>query len=676
MDHLCRRRKLSSFNSDHRMQAYRDDIDGLRAICIVAVVMFHAGFGDWSGGYIGVDVFFVISGFLITSMIAREMNEGRFSLLGFYERRARRLLAATIPVIVFTTLFAWVFYTTDVFLAYAQSLLAFAAYVSNWYFLAVTGYFATSAETMPLLHTWSLAVEEQFYLIFPALLLLLGRRRSVVVPVLAVIAVLSLAYAQVELNAGNHDRAFFSLFSRFWELMAGALLALLANSLDRLARFAMPMRAAGVAMIVTAVFTFGPATNVPGLPTLLPVVGTLLVLAASPTVKDPVWHVLSAPPMTYLGRISYSLYLWHWPVIGAMRVLVLDRNDLHAVLAILASVAAASLSYHYLEQPVRKRRLLPKKIDMAGLAAGCFAVAASIGAYGWMSGGWPGRFDPEIEARAARAAMRPPDPDRCFKVGAVPNDFCTVGVKPGEPIDLVLWGDSHAASLIPAFRKYAEERGLSFAMTVRGDCLPLLGVWRTKDPTQVCRTFNEEALAFIKEHQARNIAIAARWQIYAAGPQRLLDEAHASPSKSADKAIFTAAIERTLAALPDRNILFVEPVPELRGELPAAYLLMHRIGLPPSQVAPTLKEHRKKARALGEALDDAGKSHRFSRFDPAAILCKGEELCAFEADGNLLYSDDDHLNLEGSLHLYPALAEALDAWRSKAHDAASMGTQP
>lgn len=644
------------------MLHHRDDIDGLRAISIVAVIMFHAGFDDWRGGYIGVDVFFVISGYLITSMIMREMEAGRFSLLGFYERRARRLLAATIPVVIFTTLFAWAFYTTDLFLAYAKSLVAFATYVSNWFFLATTGYFGNPPDTTPLLHTWSLAVEEQFYFVFPALLLLLGRRKSLIVPALAVLAALSLAYAQAELSAGNNERAFFSLFSRFWELMAGALLALRAKETERLARFAIPMRVAGLAMIVFAVFTFTPETQVPGLRTLIPIGGTLLVLAAPRGAGDPVLKALCAPPVTYLGRISYSLYLWHWPILGAMRTLFLDRNDLHITLAILVSIAAAALSYHFVEQPVRTRRVLPRKIDMATLAAACLVATVSIGAVGWASGGWPGRFDPEIEQMAAKAAVRPADPDKCFKIGTDPNDFCKIGAKPGEPIDLVLWGDSHAGSLLPAFRKYAEERGLSFAATTRGDCLPLIGVWRTKDPTRSCRTFNDAALAFIREHEVRTVVIAARWQVYTSGPQLLLDDEHLAPSRAVVRAILAAALDRTLTALAGHNALFVEQVPELRANLPASYLLKHRLGASPDSLATSIKDHRKKSRAFAEALDGVDPKHRFGRFDPASLFCR-EELCTFQANGSLLYFDDDHLNADGSMYLYPPLADALDQWR-------------
>ncbi len=232
------------------------------------------------------------------------------------------------------------------------------------------------------------------------------------------------------------------------------------------------MRAVGLAMIIVPVFTFGPTTSVPGVATLIPVVGTLLVLAAAPAARDPFLAALQSAPAVYLGKISYSLYLWHWPIFGAMRTLFVHRNDLHDILAIAASIGAAALTYHYLEHPVRTRRLLPRKVDMAGLLVASLAAAISIGAFGWTTGGWPGRFDPQVERAVALAAIQPADPDNCFKTGNEPNDFCIIRRVPGQPIDLVLWGDSHAAALLPAVRRYADEHGLSFAATIRADCLP------------------------------------------------------------------------------------------------------------------------------------------------------------------------------------------------------------
>lgn len=299
-----------------QMIAYRTDIDGLRAVSIIAVLLFHVGFDGWSGGYVGVDVFFVISGFLITSLIAADIDTGTFSLGRFYERRIRRLLPATIPVVVFTALFAAAFYTSERFFEYGQSLIAFTTYTSNWFFYSTRGYFAGADATTPLLHSWSLAVEEQFYLVFPLLLLVLARRPGVRLRVLAGFAAVSLVYAQMLLRDGQSDLAFYSSLARIWELLAGALLALSPAVTERLAPYATVLRVVGLGLILGPVVTYGPATVFPGAAALPPVAGTLLLLAASPMRGDPILRLLQSAPAVYTGRISYSLYLWHWPIIG------------------------------------------------------------------------------------------------------------------------------------------------------------------------------------------------------------------------------------------------------------------------------------------------------------------------------------------------------------------------
>jgi peptidoglycan/LPS O-acetylase OafA/YrhL len=646
------------------MTAYRRDIDGLRAVSIIVVLMFHAGFGDWAGGFIGVDVFFVISGYLITSLIASQLQTGTFSLATFYERRIRRLLAATIPVVLFTTLFAWAFFTTEHFSAYAQSVIAFATYTSNWFFYSQGGYFAAGSETAPLLHTWSLAVEEQFYLVFPVVMIALFRRPALVRPVLAAVALASLGYSQWLLTTGQLDLAFYSTLSRIWELMLGALLALSPGLMVRGRIAATAMRVAGLGLILVPVFTYSAQTAFPGFAALPPVLGALLLLAADPQRTDPVLRLLESAPATWIGRISYSLYLWHWPVIGAMETVVFDHNDLHKVLALLLSFALAALSYRYIEQPIRTRERLPKGRDMAGLLAATTAASVAFGSYGWLSGGWPGRMPPEVERVAAAGSVRASYADSCQNVSDKPPTFCKVGGKSGAA-DLVLWGDSHAASLESALRKYAEERGLTLGLAVRLDCPPLAGIWRSKDPTKLCRTFNDAAVDFIAREKPRLVVVVGRWSVYTNGPQLLRDDERTAGNRAESQAVFAAAVERTLQAIKGPTTVFVEQVPENFGDIPSAYLVLSRLGLPIDTVASPVDKHRKRMQAMDATLDQAASRNAFVRFDPADAFCSRGPRCVAEADGRLLYSDDDHLNLDGSLFLYPALAAALDAALAK-----------
>jgi peptidoglycan/LPS O-acetylase OafA/YrhL len=648
------------------MSPYRSDIDGLRAICIVSVVMFHAGFHDWAGGFVGVDVFFVISGYLITSLIGRQIAFGEFSLAGFYERRIRRLLAASIPVVLFTTLFALAFYMADDLVAYCKSLIAFAGYSSNWFFLSQTGYFATPPETSPLLHTWSLAVEEQFYLVFPALLVALLRFPRRAVWVLAAIGALSLAYAQVEISRGFPDWAFFGSISRFWELLAGAVLAMVPAVIERTARFALPMRAAGLAMIVASVFLYGPATPFPGVAALLPVGGALLVIAAAPEARDPLWRLLTSGPMVYLGKISYALYLWHWPVFGAARTVLLSYSDVYIVVGIALSVALASLSYHLLEQPVRARRSLPRGRHMAVLLGSASTVAVAVGLAGWSADGWPARFPPGVETTIARASRMPELPAQCAERPDMADGIlCQLGTAKTGTSDLLLWGDSHAHSMVPVIRKYAETHGLSLALAERDGCPPFFDTGRERRARRGidrgCAPFNSAVRDFIRDNDVRAVVLAARWSFYAEGSVALIDLKGGDNAGTPEQR-FERALARTLDELRGRAVVIVEQAPEQVVRAENAYIVLSRAGRSVADLSVSRARHEKVQRGVVAAMDRLAVRDNMLRIDPARALCRGGR-CRIEEDGKLLYRDQHHLSIDGSLFLYPLIEEELDRFR-------------
>jgi peptidoglycan/LPS O-acetylase OafA/YrhL len=657
------------------MPTYRPDVDGLRAICIVSVLMFHGGFDDWTGGFIGVDVFFVISGFLITSLIGRQIACGEFSLLGFYERRIRRLLAATIPVVVFTTLFALVFFTSADLITYCKSLIAFIAYSSNWFFLNQTGYFETPAMTSPLLHTWSLAVEEQFYLVFPALLLALLRFPRAAIWILAGLMALSFAYAQFEISRGLLDRAFYSSPARFWELLAGALLAMVPAAIDRTARIALPMRVIGLTMVGVPVFVYGPTTPFPGVAALIPVCGALLIIAARPDSKDPAWRLLTASPMVYLGKISYSLYLWHWPVLGATRALSFDKSELYSGLAIALSVALAALSYHLVEQPIRARRKLARGRDMAALLAATSLVGFVFGASGWATGGWPTPAASRVEAAVDRAFKHKVVPEGCFE-HETPTErkFCTFGNTDSGKIDLLLWGDSHAVNLLAPVLKYAEARGLALALASRGACPPLFDVRRNPatDYNKGCPGFNASVGAFIRDNDIPAAIMAARWSLYWTRSWSMMDGV-SSPAGPHD--VLETAMQRTLEVLKDRAVMIVEQWPEAKYDVARAYLVLTRLGRPIDSLSFDLPAHMKRQRVVVRALDRAASFGNTLRINPAGVLCESGT-CLVEADGKLLYRDSHHLTVDGSLLLYPLIERELDRLLADRRSAAAPSAGP
>ena len=362
---------------------YRPEIDGLRAIAVAAVILFHAGFALFGGGFVGVDVFFVISGFLITSIIVEELKTGHFSVLRFYERRARRILPALFTVMAACVPFAYRLLSPDDLKDFAQSLAAICLFASNVLFWGESGYFDTQAELKPLLHTWSLAVEEQFYVVFPLLLLAAWRLgRGVLLALIGAIAVASL-FTSVDEVRNFPSAAFYLLPSRAWQLLVGALASLVADRWPpatlrqpavRLANEAVGW--GGMAMIVLALFLFDERASFPGLNAALPTLGTALVLLGASD-RTSLGQMLAWRPLVGLGLISYSAYLWHQPLFAFTKhALLADLPTDLAIVLCAVTIVLACLSWRYVEQPFRDRSLISRGMVFALSAAG---MAAFVG---------------------------------------------------------------------------------------------------------------------------------------------------------------------------------------------------------------------------------------------------------------------------------------------------------
>jgi peptidoglycan/LPS O-acetylase OafA/YrhL len=370
---------------------YRPEIDGLRALAVIPVILFHVGYTAFSGGYVGVDIFFVISGYLITSIIIGDLEKGQFSIARFYERRARRILPALFVVLVVTSVMAWFVLAQRDFLEYGRSVAAVSAFASNILFISESNYFATAAELKPLLHTWSLAVEEQFYIFFPLLLMVLWRFgwRVVLVVVLIVFAIsFGLAYLGVRKMP---TAAFFMLPTRAWELMIGSLCAFWLHRARPLAdgRLADLLGLVGIAMIVVSVALYTPQTPFPSTYALLPCGGAaLIILFAHPTG----WagRLLSHRVPLGIGLISYSAYLWHQPLIVFWRYTTFEMSETDRVVILGLSMGLAYLSWRFIEAPFRDGRFLSRAriFRLSGAAlAGLFVFGIGVS----LADGVPGR---------------------------------------------------------------------------------------------------------------------------------------------------------------------------------------------------------------------------------------------------------------------------------------------
>jgi peptidoglycan/LPS O-acetylase OafA/YrhL len=565
-----------------RTMKYRAEIDGLRTVAVVPVVLFHAGWEVFSGGYVGVDVFFVISGFLITSIIIGERAEGRFSILRFYERRARRILPALFIVLAATLPFAWAWMPPDAFEDFLRSLAFAALFISNVHFWEYSGYFAQASEMRPLLHTWSLAVEEQYYLLFPLLMAALGafsRRKHIVV--IGVLAFLSLALS--EWGWRNYpEENFFFTFSRMWELFAGSLCAFIA--FRRELRGSHILSLIGMGMILWSVFAYDASVPFPSVYTLVPVVGTALVLLFAQQGTAVAW-VLSRKLPVAIGLISYSAYLWHQPLLAFARIRSLHEPSLWLMSGLaLASFALAALTWRYVEQPFRSgphRMLLPTRPALFGASLAGIAAFASFGFTGlasdWSNARLASKMTP-FYSEFLQSTQGMSHPEGCTgfgDVGQAPQLVCPVNDYADATQTIAVFGDSHADAILPAFEAYAESSQANVVKMGVAGCPPLLGVyvWNGNYALGVCHAAAEAQAKFVQENDISAVVLVARWSLYTQagyeghGRHYLLNDENAlqTGGPSASRAVFEAAVRRTAEFYNNLGVelLVVEQVPQL-----------------------------------------------------------------------------------------------------------------
>jgi peptidoglycan/LPS O-acetylase OafA/YrhL len=662
-------------------QTYRADIDGLRALAVVPVVLFHAGVPGFPGGFVGVDVFFVISGYLIATILAADLEAGRFSILRFYQRRARRILPALLAVSAVTALAATVLLMPPDLVEFGLSLAGTVAFFSNFVFAAGAGYFDAPALTKPLLHTWSLAIEEQFYILFPWLLALLWRigrgtwRRARAA--ILVLAALSLAGGAWGV-ATAPENAFFMPHWRFWELMGGALLALGLLPPWRHAGLRELAAALGLAGILVPVALWSEATPFPGPAALPPVIGTMLVIHAGFGAgfgegRTRVAALLSLPPVRGLGLVSYSLYLVHWPLI-VFATYVLMRPLAGAEIAALLAVALllAILSWRYVELPFRRPggvALRPFAWGAAGVAAALLLAAGAMDLFR----GFPTRFAPEVaEIVAAKERFRAAN-DACHRKGrqAMQEEggpetlACPIGTEGVAP-SFVLWGDSHAMALRHGIDLAAKRAGRGGMMVVHGGCPPLLGVVLVgRQSSHRCDLFNARVIAWLAELRVPLVIVAARWALPATGERYTGEDGEpmrlALGALTDNGAIFAAALPASVAAAraTGAEVVLVGPVPELGFNAAVVYARALAYGRTlPEGPARTDFLARQALPLATLARLAGGAGVRLLRLDGA--LCPGER-CRIAEGGRILYFDDDHLSLDGAEFLSPLFDPVLAA---------------
>lgn len=652
---------------------YRPDIDGLRAVSVISVLLFHAHFFAFAGGYVGVDVFFVISGYLITGIVMKEIEAERFSIAGFYERRIRRLLPSLAAVLAATWLFCFLFFLPDDFISFSKSLFTTIFFGSNWFFLSEAGYFDAPSLTKPLLHTWSLAIEEQFYLFFPLALWITMRGKSLNHVTLSV-AILcgSLLFSYQLVAEGLTEHAFFNSFGRFWELMLGALIAQGVIRLPDNPAIANSARVVGLGLILYAVFGFSADTPFPGLMALIPVVGAALIIAARPSPNpDFIQAALSHPVTVYIGKISYPLYLWHWPIYVAIWMYFVDAGPAHMIAGMLVAGVFSALCYHFLEIPIRHRRYIRSSAKAFASAGALAGVAIPLAVFAVATSGWPSRL-PMEELKLAMAGRHDHNPDRryCYErtVEQFQNgDFCMVGPEK-EQIDFVVWGDSHVDAWMPAFKALAERYGLRGAIAGHGGCPPIPGVERVN--LSNCSLYAAATVRYIAKKDIPNVFMVARWSLYPSGwhpdsPEgrdakanpflKISSQTSNEQTRERSEQVFSSQFPKTVAALSrSTKVYIVGQAPEQMVWVPTVLTQNIQFRRDSSDLWIKRDAHERRQAFVTRIFQQLEAKKYATFIDPTDLFCSSGT-CIVEHESKPLYYDDDHLNYTGAMFVMPIL---------------------
>jgi len=491
---------------------YRADVDGLRAVAVLPVLLYHSGFSVFSGGYVGVDIFFVISGFVITSKLIEDMERGKYSIAGFYVRRIRRIIPALIATILFSYIAALLLFLPDAMEDFAKSVVATATFVSNLYFWKASGYFETAALDRPLLHTWSLAIEEQFYLVIPlALYAAFTYFRRFVWPLFLLAALASLA-----LSIFVTDKAptanFFLLPTRAWELLLGSLLVLAPLKTLPGKVNAELFALLGFVMIACSIAAYTDATPFPGLSALLPALGAAILIHVGRDHSTLVGRALSLRLMVGIGLISYSLYLVHWPIIVFARYVLLRNLVGWEIVAVVAiSIVLAYCSWRFVETPFRYQRSFAPRWRIFSVTAAALSAIAVFGLVGASTKGFAARIPDFHPSESASAGADTWLSGRCFlenqDVAAWRGDLCVR--TSGAQRTALLWGDSFAAHYVPGLLRNQERLSHNIVQYTFAGCPPILAYKSYARPG--CEGFNANVFNVISRYRIDTVIISARW---------------------------------------------------------------------------------------------------------------------------------------------------------------------
>lgn len=656
---------------------YRPEIDGLRALAVLAVIFYHINPILMPGGYIGVDIFFVISGYLITSIIHGELISGKFTFINFYERRARRLLPALFVVLFLSTGLGYILLTPGEFQDYGQSLVSVNLFLSNIFFFLKSGYFDVASERLPLLHTWSLAVEEQFYIFFPILLVAIKKffkafNNINFLYLFFAIIVFSFLYMQWNNANEYYDLNFYNSFARAWELLLGSVIAIIFSGYSyNINAFSNVIKnflsVFGLTAVILSFIFFDHSITHPGPLTLIPVLGVALIIINTNN-QSIVNKLLSLKPVVKIGLISYSAYLIHLPLIVYYRIIFGNiHNILVEIIFLVLTLYLAYLSWKYIESPFRNKSIYPRKKIFLGST---IFVSAFIffGLFLHFSNGMPGRYS---ESKNEMLAMIEISPMRakCHTEGVnylQPMESCRY-----NELDYQSWailGDSHGVEIGYSLAKLLSERNQGGLLHLTKSGCPPIYTFNSNVPG--CSSWLKESLEFLTHDQdIKNIVLVWRHALYLHGDlvktypklpnvkPGFLTELPEELSRNSYMKDFISMINSL--KLAGKNVLILDPIPELPRHI--------EVNIFSRWVHDSVKNQglsydmylNRNSYYLNFMEENFIEDNNILIINTASPFCK-DRCFSFDSQNRPLYFDDNHLNLLGSDHLIKFIDESID----------------
>jgi len=630
---------------------YRADIDGLRAVAVLSVLLYHVEISLFSGGFVGVDIFFTISGFLITNIVLKGLSNDSFSFKSFYIKRAARLLPAYLVVLFFVTLSGWFILAPLAFKGLLQSALASTVFSSNFYFLFFHGgYFATSAHELPLLHTWSLAVEEQFYIIMPALLYLWVKlKNSRTQLVYFLIALVGSIFVSYLLTSINQSAAYYLVFSRAHEFLLGAVLSIfLFVKTDKMfpsVTISNILFVVGFILISYSIATIEAKSSFPGILAVIPCLGTLLIIYSGMNQQCISHKVLGNGVIVFVGLLSYSLYLWHWPFVAYLKYVGLDFTAVIQLSVIFMSFICAYLSWRFVEKPFRYA-----KFSKTGSVALILYIAPAALLFCFIFSMKSSYFSLPVAQEVAsleKAVKSKPEEGReaCHSATFSLDDECQYRKGQNNTLNAVLWGDSHASHFSGFVKELASSYSMNVIDSTMGSCPPLPDLYIDADGARgACISKNADVYNYIIASDIDVVFLAGAWDGYLKG-NLLTQSAMEGKSK-----FIKQQVEVLVKRLTDKGIKVVifTSLPRSSSDLSQCYTKKLQF--------PSINSGKVCQFTLMPKQIDVNNtirgliSDRVHVIDSAALFCHNK-LCETVIDETPLYRDNNHLNQMGSVYL-------------------------